>query len=139
VFTNHVKDLAAISQLNPRRLTLGRNGDPQRLHQRLPPFFEILTSRTKDLGAFIVTVYDLLDCLSGASRLVVIGRGPTPVKILFRLRLQKFVPGVVPQPLVRVEYRVLTFQYIFKILKKMTTRMPEHFFKNFDVKCSKLF
>ncbi len=35
-------------------------------------------------------------------RPVVLGRGPTPVKILFRLRLQKFVPGVVPEPLVRV-------------------------------------
>ena len=33
---------------------------------------------------------------------VVIGRGPTPVNIFMRLRLQKFVPGVVPQPLVRV-------------------------------------
>ena len=33
---------------------------------------------------------------------VVIGRGPTPVKIFMRLWLQKFVPGVVPQPLVRV-------------------------------------
>ena len=37
-----------------------------------------------------------------AKRQVVIGRGPTPVKIFMRLRLQKFVPGVVPQPLVRV-------------------------------------
>ena len=62
---------------------------------------------------------------------VVIGRRPTAVKILFRLRLQKFVPSVVPQPLVRVEYRD------FK--KKMTTRMPEHFLKNFYVKCSELF
>jgi hypothetical protein len=33
---------------------------------------------------------------------VVIGRGLTPVKIIIRLRLQKFVPGVSPQPLVRV-------------------------------------
>ena len=33
---------------------------------------------------------------------VVIGYGLTPVKILFRLWLQKFVPGVIPQPLVRV-------------------------------------
>jgi len=40
--------------------------------------------------------------LRGKRRLVVIGRGPTPVKILFSLWLQKFVPGVVPQPLVRV-------------------------------------
>ncbi len=39
---------------------------------------------------------------------------------------------------VRVEYRVLTFQYMFKI-KKKTTRMPEHNFKKFDVKCSELF
>ena len=46
--------------------------------------------------------------------LVVIGRGPTPVKILFRLRLQKFVPGVVPQPLVRVEGMLSTPQYISK-------------------------
>jgi hypothetical protein len=33
---------------------------------------------------------------------VVIGRGPTPVKICFRLRLQNFVADIVPQPLVRV-------------------------------------
>ncbi len=30
------------------------------------------------------------------------GRGPTQVKIVFRLRLQTFVPGVRPQPRVRV-------------------------------------
>jgi hypothetical protein len=29
-------------------------------------------------------------------------RGFTPVKILFRLRLQKMVPGIIPQPLVRL-------------------------------------
>ncbi len=62
---------------------------------------------------------------------VVLGRRSTPVKILFRLWLQKFVPSVVPKPLVRVEYRDLK--------KKMTTRMPEHFSKNFYVKCSELF
>jgi hypothetical protein len=33
---------------------------------------------------------------------VVIGCGLTPVKILFRLRLQNIIPGVIPQPLVRV-------------------------------------
>jgi hypothetical protein len=33
---------------------------------------------------------------------VVIGRGLAPVTILFRLWLQKFVPGIIPQPLVRV-------------------------------------
>ncbi len=33
---------------------------------------------------------------------VVIGRGLTPVKILFRLRLQKFVPCIIVQPFVRV-------------------------------------
>jgi hypothetical protein len=33
---------------------------------------------------------------------VVIGRGLTPVKSLFRLQLQKFVPGIIPQPLARI-------------------------------------
>jgi hypothetical protein len=44
--------------------------------------------------------------IAGLLRKVVIGCGLTPVKILFRLRLQKFVPGVVPQPLARVEAMV---------------------------------
>ncbi len=35
-------------------------------------------------------------------RQVVIGYGLTPVKSFMRLWLQKFVPGVSPQPLVRV-------------------------------------
>ncbi len=38
---------------------------------------------------------------------VVLGRGPTPVKKFMRLRLQKFVPSVSPQPLVRVMITVL--------------------------------
>ena len=37
---------------------------------------------------------------------VVIGCGLTAVKIFIRLRLQKFVPTVRPQPLVRVQARV---------------------------------
>ncbi len=57
---------------------------------------------------------------------VVIGRGPTPVKILFRLWLQKFVPGVVPQPLARVEYRDSTTKHEHKAnQQKITTQIKE--------------
>ena len=45
---------------------------------------------------------------------IVIGCGATPAKTLFRLRLQKSISGVVPQPLVRVGAMVSTFQYISK-------------------------
>ncbi len=62
----------------------------------------------------------------------------TPVKICFRLRLQNLFPCVISHMVLRVEYRVLTFQYIFKI-KKKTTRMPDHNLKKFYVKCTELF
>jgi hypothetical protein len=44
----------------------------------------------------------LYGAMSYAVQGVVIGRGPTAVKKIMRLRLQKFVPSVVPQPLARV-------------------------------------
>ncbi len=57
---------------------------------------------------------------------VVIGRGPTPVKILFRLWLQKFVPGVVPQPLARVEARDSTTKHEHKPnQQKITTQIKQ--------------
>ncbi len=46
------------------------------------------------------------DAVTSTVTAVVIGRGPTAVKIFMRLWLQKFVPTVSPQPLVRVQARV---------------------------------
>ena len=48
-------------------------------------------------------VYNLFVLEASLRSRVVIGCGLTPVKILFRLRLQKFIPCVWPQPLVRVQ------------------------------------
>ena len=47
-------------------------------------------------------------------RSVVIGCGLTAVKIFIRLRLQKFVSPISPQPLVRVEGMLSTPEYISK-------------------------
>ena len=62
---------------------------------------------------FCIQQTDTIYRVFSASTLVVvvIGCGLTPVKILFRLRLQKFIPGVIPQPLVRVEARDSTTKH----------------------------
>ena len=57
---------------------------------------------------------------------VVIGRGPTAVKNFMRLRLQKFVPTVRPQPLVRVMARVTTTKHQHKPnQQKITTQIKQ--------------
>ncbi len=62
---------------------------------------------------------------------VVIGRGLTQAKILFRLRLQNFVPGVSPQPLERVlttVYRPI-YIYIYIYIYQFSKKLIEKFFK----------